>query len=179
MGPYWIWLVCAVTRTMSCCWGTCLDPWSCCSWGLWWCPWCMLLQGFIGTMRFEIQGLHWAHLLLPGPGTADHAPRWSLKQESWPYPTWESQPPHSREMASWLTIDAGELTQRHGPRGAGSEPLPERGWYHWPGPTSPATTQTHILCLGLTHPNTYPIYDWQECVKALQLLLELFLRYHP
>lgn len=102
-GPWWY-------LDLSCCWGTWLDPWFCGSWSLWWCPCFMLPQGFIGTMCFEIQGPYWAGLLLPGPGIADHVQSWSLQQESWPYPTWESQPPHSREMASWLTIDMGELT---------------------------------------------------------------------
>ncbi|KAL6033662.1 hypothetical protein STEG23_028807 [Scotinomys teguina] len=36
---------------------------------------------------------------------------------------------------------------------------------HWPRPTSSAITKTHILGLGLAHPNIYPIYDLLERIK--------------
>lgn len=34
------------------------------------------------------------------------------------------------------------------------------------GPASSANTQAHILGLGLSHPNIYPICDQLECVKG-------------
>lgn len=52
---------------------TYLGPCSCCSWGLWWCPWPRLSQRVIGIRPVEIRRPCWA-----GP-----TPHWSW--DSWPW----------------------------------------------------------------------------------------------
>lgn len=63
MGPYWIWLACAVTRTMVISRPELLlrdmsGSMVLQQLGFVMCPCFMLPQGFIGTMCFEIQGLY-------------------------------------------------------------------------------------------------------------------------
>lgn len=55
-------------------------------------------------------------LSFTGPGIAGIAPHWTLQQESWPQPSWESLPPYftqtytySEDMAPPLTTGKGEL----------------------------------------------------------------------
>lgn len=68
-----------------------LGPCSCCSWGLWWCPWPILPQGVIGTRPVEIQGLCWAGL----------TPHWSW--DSWPWTC------RTLQQKSWPSSPVGML----------------------------------------------------------------------
>lgn len=113
----------------------CLDPWSHYSRDLYWwsCP--KFLQEAVRAMPVSP---------FTGPGIEAYAPHWTLKQESWFYPPWESCP--------LLTI---RRTWLHGTRRAGSATCLGECWFKWTGMTSTVTTQTYILDLGLALPNIY------------------------
>lgn len=75
-----MWVACAIT------WGhgdlpVCLGSYSCCNWGVGWCPWPELAQWVIGSLCVDLRGLCWAdptiHCLWDS---------WSLEQESWSCP---------------------------------------------------------------------------------------------
>lgn len=62
----------------------------------------------------------------------------------------------------------GELASMIESRKAGPAPHLRRQSL-WPRLASSAITQTHILGLGLVHPNIYSIYSLLECMKGLAL----------
>lgn len=103
LGPYWFgWPVLSpgpwLYPGLNCCQGSCQSLCSCCSWGLWWCPWPMLLQEIIGTMHVGLWELCWAALLLTDPGiVAD------------PTAAWELASPFIGELALSLAMGLGEL----------------------------------------------------------------------
>lgn len=108
-------------------------------------------------------------LPLTGPGIVGPGSCWTLHQESWFCPSWESCPSHFN-MAPLLTTGMGDWLWSwwHRCRRTGCT-HPWGGQSQCPGPTSLATTQTHIVDLGLVNHNIYPIYDLLENVKLLIL----------
>lgn len=49
---------------LSCCWETCLDPWSWWTWGLWWCSWLMLAWKLLQLCQILSQDQWWLLCLL-------------------------------------------------------------------------------------------------------------------